>query len=123
MMISEDVVKINFLIFQLFGVWEPINAGWLYGGWQIINLIVTGIGLPLSFFMSFIYAENSEDAMKIPVLLCTILSVSVKCVLIFSKNPQIRELLQVLREMDNYADRSDDVESMCIRLVCFVDIL
>lgn len=122
-MYTEDVVGINFFIFQLFGIWKPINAGWLYGAWQIINLIVTGIGLPLSFFMSFIYTENAEDAIKIPVLLCTILSVSIKCVLIFTKNPQIRELVQVLRKMDHYADKSDDMESMRIRMVCFDDIL
>lgn len=107
-MLSEEVLRVHLFIFKLFGIWEPVDAGWLYFGWQIISLIVIGIGLPLSFFMSFIFTESSEDAMKIPVLLCTILSVSIKCVLIYSKRFHLRELIEVSRKLDSHFDGTFD---------------
>lgn len=124
-MLSEDICKVNFFIFKLFGIWEPVNSNWLYAGWQIICLIFIGIGLPLSFFMSFIYTESSEDAMKIPVLLCTIISVSIKCILFFSKRFRLRELLKVLRKMDDYADTISEelMIEVHIRKVSFGEIL
>lgn len=123
----KTFLRVHFFIFKLFGIWVPVNPSWLYCEWQIISLIVIGIGLPLSFFMSFIYSENSEDAMKIPVLLCTILSVSIKCVLIFSKRYHLRELLEVSRTLDGHTDTTSNMQPtqasernqhMHIRAVC-----
>lgn len=121
-MLSEDILKVHFFIFRLVGIWAPDNAGCLYSFWQIISLIVIGIGLPLSFMMSFIYTESSEEALKIPVLLCTIISISIKCILIYLKNSRIREMLDVLQKMDNYAETSS-ISNMHVRLVRLVDIL
>lgn len=100
-MFSSTILKFHF---SVFGVWESKGASSIYHVWQIVCLIVIGIGLPLSLFMSFIYIENREDAMKIPVLMCTMFSVSIKCVLIVVKKSKLNELLDILHEMDSCVD-------------------
>lgn len=103
-MLSVQMLESHFAIFKAFGVWQPNNPSHLYRLWQMISLLVTGIGLPLSFLMSIIFAEDPEAITKIPLLMCTILSITIKCVLIVVKRDQINSLLDTLHEMDRYVD-------------------
>lgn len=102
------ILKSHFGIFEFFGVWEPPAPSALYRLWQWISLIVTGIGLPFTFLMSIIYADDPEAMLKIPVLMCTILSVTIKCVLIVSKRTKIDDLLDTMSKMDRYVEASTE---------------
>lgn len=83
----------------MFGVWEPDSI--LYRMWQIICLISVGLLFPLTLFMAIIYAEDKEAALKIPLLMCTQISVNIKCVLIAYNTAKFNKLLAILREMDD----------------------
>lgn len=103
-MYSRKILRLHFFVLRVFGVWESKSASSIYHVWQIICLIVIGIGLPLSLVMSFIYTQNHEYAMKIPALLCTLISINIKCVLIVVKKTKLNELLDILHEMDSHID-------------------
>lgn len=108
-MLSEKVLRFHFLIFKTFGIWKPEKGSNFYYLWQIISLIVVGIGLPLTLLMAIIFAEDKETALKIPVLMCTILSVTVKCVLIVINRAKFNKLMATLRKMDDCVDIAEEV--------------
>lgn len=105
---TEKILRYHFKIFEMFGVSEPENVSILYRIWQIICLISVGLLFPLTLFMAIIYAEDREAALKIPLLMCTLISVNIKCVLIAYNRAKFDKLLAILREMDDYVDSTEE---------------
>lgn len=118
---SKKVLTYHLTLFELFGILPKTNSIF-YTFYGFFLLITVGIGLSASQMISIIFADSANETIKLLLLLCTTLTIAIKCVYIYANRLKLINLSEILTKMDKRIKTTDDHNLLNAQLSAFQNI-
>lgn len=106
---SVKNLKYHVFVFQIFGLWPPINGSMLYSVYSYICVWVILIFFPATLLLSMLFVDSLEKVVDNLIINSSLSMASLKGINVLRRKRHLLRLFQMIRKMDSDCSKEEEI--------------